>query len=444
MASNSLIKNMPPNLAQQLPTEILNEILVKLIRGGVTHLPLDLLAASLACTSWNLVARDISRDFAFLLNLFRRPADLEDVTRLVALLTESRSLGLKLVANESVTLHLKTLFISLEENDSDSESSSLEEVFFEQYSEAMGSAVISLFALGFAAPRLLRIMCEDVPNSSDTNHSMSLFFSRIRPHCAYVEILHLKENFGQRSTYHVTPLIAPLITSLSPKLTTLKLDSIDLGNDLKTVLSHCSCIKNLDAIEIDPEEIVALLPSWPSLTSFNFAMNTGSSHSLDPLLIELGLTVPGLQHLTLRFLSDPISWSPSDPSSAALAFCVAHCTELQSLNITNAAWLADLFLRVLARHGRRLHTLRLQSCTNIVGGDSVFRRGGAGSPQEVRWPELEELVLTGSPVRSGFVEKVVKACPKLFIVRMLGHACTEKLEEFGFRLDERGETWIRG
>ncbi|RUP48651.1 hypothetical protein BC936DRAFT_144241 [Jimgerdemannia flammicorona] len=380
------------HLPLTLPPELVGEVLLNLVGEEKSPLPLDFLASSMVCQTWNLEACHVVRDKNkwFISTFPPEGYSSADFQRFAKLIVESKRIGL----NFHISIEEMLVGIS----------------YIADGEEYLRIVEAFRSILELQPPRLfyleIHLASISLPLPSFVDHPRTLL-DKIEPYCGAINSLALVDD-ETRST----PLapVADFVTSLSSHLDEILLGPIKLDAQMHTALAQCTALKETYFDNMPSHDLPSVLPLWPELRRFAFEQSRSDQCDMSATITTLARSCP---RLTAFEYEGHEATTPA-VSNEALCFLVESCPELREFKMQENKAMDDTVLASLLDHAHALEELELYRCGNITGQEAlVGERAGW-------WPNLQRLSLFGCEELSpAFVEKVVEMCPRLRSVYVL-------------------------
>ncbi|RUS13930.1 hypothetical protein BC937DRAFT_94587 [Endogone sp. FLAS-F59071] len=263
--------------------------------------------------------------------------------------------------------------------------------------------------------RVLRIYYDAVSGrpecSDDTIQHLLRFFDSIIPLCGAITGLSLELYEGKQGEGLFT-FIPRLIEALADHLPFLEINSSDLDDSMQAALRRCTGLHEIRILDSRLYRFAPILPFWPNLQRFR-----GSWYNMDVALMEeflrtLAESCPRLNEVILSCTDDPSSSEGFNPGISPIAIRFAlRCPELRRLSVPCVRLDAG-FVRELMQAQPQLERLHLNWCFELEARESLLE--GLARPI---WPEMRELLMESwYRAEIGFVERLVRECPRLELV----------------------------
>ncbi|RUS27354.1 hypothetical protein BC938DRAFT_483360 [Jimgerdemannia flammicorona] len=367
--------------ALYLPPEVLDEILRLLLPNDKREFLFDLLAASLTCHRWRMVA---SRHFddRRLKRLFEKPDwSLADLHRAESLLAESLRLGV----NDGYLVELVRLRVS--------------DPWFgvEPESEQAAAQVAAILSL---TPNLTHVSMD--LGAPDTHAAWLKLQAVVEPLCPNVTWLYVTQKLFGGPPERLTELVSRMAS-----LKDIEFHHLNLPAELMTALARHPGIKYATFRRTGILDLHLCVSRWPNLRMLKIRNPIVSN--CERLWEEVATSCPKLCWLIYKRGSPRGRHADEEADGTGLARVITRCRKLERLDVESHPGVGDVFLAAAMREGRRLMRVTFAGCRNVMTAP-----GGPWEAVERPWPRLEHLEMTGcGELTDGFVEKVLDRCSRL-------------------------------
>lgn len=376
----------------RLPSEILSIIFCYLKE---VHFDLDLMSASLVCTSWYLEGFPLFNleclNYMFLL-VCKNDVKSEDMQanfqRLSSLLAESRQLGLNYCD------YIYEIVITLE--------------YINDNILAVADSIHKIISL--RVPNLHTISLYTISSGRIID-----FANRICPSDQPIKTIELEffkdasQDTTRRRRRHRRrreEICLFLLNRFRDTLCKININDIELNPDIQNSIIRCSCIKS----------IALQCITFPHYMAIRQDLQPAALNA-NEMIIRLATAFPNLVTLTID--SQLVS------SVQLCELLTTQCPRMEEITLGVDNSFDDESLRFLARNTPELTHLSLTPCEGVCGKE-VWIEG------DIRWQKLKRLTLEVTDFAPLFLEQVLRDCTELIYIAFNKDLPIEKMKEYYF------------